>query len=69
MEIEMIMEMVMQQGVWCALFVYLFISSQKKSDEREKQLMTLINSQGDKLERIAITLDKLNDDVEDLKTK
>ena len=63
---EVITDFVLEQGIWCALFVWLFITSRKEAREREATLYNIVTEQGEKLEGIANTLDRLNDKVEQI---
>ena len=47
------------QGIWCALFLWLFFLSHKDSKRREKQLMNCLEEQGEHMKGIASTLDKI----------
>lgn len=69
MNIESIIELVMQQGVWCALFVYLFYSTQKTSKEREEKLTGLLYQQGKQIENIAHTLDNINERIDGIEER
>lgn len=60
MDLEPIMEMIMNQGIWCALFCYLFYSVRKESKEDKDQLMDLLNTQSEKLKDITTALEKLS---------
>jgi len=63
MNIEAIAEMIMNQGIWCALFCYLFYSVRAESKEDKERLMELLNSQSDKLQEITLALEKLTDTI------
>ena len=63
MEIEAIAEMIMNQGIWCALFCYLFYSVRKESKEDKDQLMELLNTQSEKLKDITMALEKLSNTI------
>jgi len=60
LDLEPIMEMIMNQGIWCALFCYLFYSVRKESKEDKDQLMDLLNTQSEKLKDITTALEKLS---------
>lgn len=62
MEVNAIVEMVMGQGVFAALFIWLFFTYQKESREREERLMSIVDSQAERLEKISQTLEKIADD-------
>ena len=61
---DVIVDFILQQGIWCALFVWLFFTSRKEAKEREETLYGVVQEQGEKLENIANTLDKMNDRIE-----
>lgn len=63
MNVEAIAELIMNQGIWCALFCYLFYSVRKESKEDKERLMELLNSQSDKLKEITCALEKLSDTI------
>ena len=61
MDFQMIIDWVATQGIWCALFVWLFFQSKKEANERETKLMAIVEQQGDKLKDIANTLNNINE--------
>ena len=61
MDFAAIVEFALNQGIWCALFVWLFYTSRQESLSRETKLTTLLESQGEKLTQISTTLDKISD--------
>ncbi|MBQ2896751.1 MAG: hypothetical protein IJE46_00315 [Clostridia bacterium] len=60
MDIGQITDMVMNQGIWCALFCYLFYSVRKESKDDKNQLMELLNIQTEKLADITTALENLS---------
>ncbi|MCY9734180.1 BhlA/UviB family holin-like peptide [Paenibacillus alvei] len=52
------------QGPFAVLFVYLFVSSRKESQEREKQLYEVIDKVTDKYDVIIDRIDNLERKVE-----
>lgn len=60
MDIGQITDMVMNQGIWCALFCYLFYSVRKESKDDKSQLMELLNTQSEKLAEITAALENLS---------
>lgn len=56
MDFQPILEAVFQQGIWCALFVWLFYDSRKRSEEREEKLYTIITEQKSILTQISNSL-------------
>jgi len=63
MDIQALAEMVMGQGVFAALFIWLFFTYQKESKEREERLMSIVDSQSERLEKISLTLEKISEDM------
>ncbi len=64
MDLQALMELVMGQGVFAALFIWLFFTYQKESKEREERLMSIIDSQSERLEKISATLEKISQDIQ-----
>lgn len=65
---------IIAQGVWCILFIILFISTLKHNSEREQKYEVLLTQQGKTLTEITHTLngmntklDTINDEVGELK--
>lgn len=67
MDVNTLVEMVMGQGVFAALFIWLFFTYQKESREREERLMSIVDTQGERLEKISVTLEKIADDLQEVK--
>lgn len=67
MDVNTFVEMVMGQGVFAALFIWLFFTYQKESREREERLMSIVDTQGERLEKISATLEKIADDLQEVK--
>ncbi len=67
MDVNTLVEMVMGQGVFAALFIWLFFTYQKESREREERLMSIVDTQGERLEKISATLEKIADDLQEVK--
>lgn len=53
MGLETVLEFAASQGVWCALFIWLFFSSRQDSKERKKRLMNCLDMQGEQMKIIA----------------
>ena len=64
MDLQALMELVMGQGVFAALFIWLFFTYQKESKEREERLMSIVDSQSERLEKISVTLEKISQDIQ-----
>jgi len=63
-DLQALLELVMGQGVFAALFIWLFFTYQKESREREERLMSIVDSQAEKLEKISTTLEKISQDIQ-----
>ena len=63
MNVEAIAELIMNQGIWCALFCYLFYSVRKEATDDKERLMELLSLQSEKLQEITVALDKLSDKI------
>ncbi|OLN22901.1 holin [Domibacillus antri] len=57
------------QGIFCALFCWLLKFTMTESKEREAKLMTQIEKQNETNEKIVSSLNRLEKDVMDIKTK
>ena len=64
MDISMIVDGIANQGIWCALFVWLFWTSRQESNDREGKLMSVIESYNEKLNNIVDALDSINFKIE-----
>ena len=69
MDINAIMEMVMGQGVFAALFIWLFFTYQRESKEREDRLTGIIDKQSERLETITLNLGKISDELDIIRTE
>ncbi len=63
MDVGQITDMIMNQGIWCALFCYLFYSVRKESKDDKAQLMELLNLQSEKLSEITAALENLSNKI------
>lgn len=61
MDFQVIIDWVATQGIWCALFVWLFFQSKKEAIDRETKLVAIVEQQGSKLKDIANTLNNISD--------
>lgn len=61
MDFQSIVDFITQQGIWCALFVWLFYTSRQESIRREAKLTCVIEEQGEKLGLIANTLNEISE--------
>ena len=59
MELIDLVKSFLEYGIFAALFIYLFLSSQKKNESREQSYLTIIDSFGDKLSENTKTLEKI----------
>lgn len=69
MDFQPILEAIIQQGVWCALFCYLFYTTNKASNEREERLYSVVDQQKDTLKEISNSLILLNERIEKVEEK
>ena len=69
MDFQPILEAIVQQGVWCALFCYLFYTTNKASHEREERLHSIIENQKNILGEISNSLILLNERIEKVEEK
>lgn len=69
MDFQPILQAVLQQGVWCALFCYLFYTTNKESNEREERLNSIIENQKNILSEISNSLILLNERIEKVEEK
>ena len=61
-----ILEVALQQGIWAALYIYLFFRMLKQNEERERQYQTIIkNLSGDIAEGIENIKERL-DSIEEV---
>lgn len=63
MEISTMLETFTNQGVFAALFIWLFLTYQKESKDREDRLMKIVDNQSEKLSEISLTLERISDDI------
>lgn len=63
MELGQVSDMIMNQGIWCALFCYLFYSVRKESKDDKAQLMELLSLQSEKLSEITAALENLSNKI------
>ena len=69
MDFQMIIDWVATQGIWCALFVWLFYQTRKESNDREEKLTTIVESQGERLTQITETLSTMNERLDSVEEK
>lgn len=67
--LDTIINFVATQGIWCALFVWLFMSYKKESSDREEKLMKVVDDQAIRLTKISDTLDTINQRIDVLEHK
>lgn len=61
MTFEAFLQFITQQGIWCALFVWLFFDSKNAGRKREEKLMTCIQTQSSEMKEITATLNSINE--------
>lgn len=64
MDFQIIVDFVLQQGIWCALFVWLFYTTRQESQARETRLMEVIAEHSEKLAEISQSLSRINDKID-----
>lgn len=69
MDWNVIVDFVLQQGIWCALFVWLFFTTKKESRTRETDLESIIKDQSETLQEITRTLEKMDTRIEKIEEK
>ena len=62
--IQSIIEVSLQQGIWAALYIYLFFRMLKQNEEREKEYQTMIDRLNDKIEA---GIDSIQEKIDDVK--
>ena len=60
MDVEVILDAITKQGIWCLLFCYLFLTSQKDNKEREAKLIEKLDHYNDALAENTKTLENIN---------
>ena len=63
MDMGQIADMIMNQGIWCALFCYLFYTVRKEAKEDKERLMELLDTQSEKLSDITAALENLSNAI------
>lgn len=69
MDFQPIVEVVLQQGIWCALFVRLFYTNKKEATAREERLNGIVDEQKETLKEISQSLILLNERIEKVEEK
>lgn len=69
MDFSIIVDFVTQQGIWCALFVWLFYTTRQESQGRENRLMEVIEQHSQKLVEISESLARINEKIDDYHNK
>ena len=69
MDFQPIVEVVLQQGIWCALFVWLFYINKKEATAREERLNGIVDEQKETLKEISQSLILLNERIEKVEEK
>ncbi len=68
MDFTIISDFVINNGIWCALFVWLFYTSRSESKERETRLTAIVETQGEKLTEISNTLSIISERIDKIET-
>lgn len=69
MDINSILDVVLNQGIWCVLFVYFYITQQNRNAEREERYLTQIDKFSEALEKINDNLTEVKQEVANMKEK
>lgn len=64
MDWQGIADLIFSQGIWCALFCWLFFTNKKEAREREQELQGVIKEQGEQLKEVSNTLEGINTNME-----
>ncbi len=64
MDWQALTDFILQQGIWCALFCWLFFTNKKEAKEREQELQDIIKEQGEQLKEVSNTLEGINTNME-----
>lgn len=59
-DLQQVWDMLVQNGIFAVLFGWLFYDTRKESKVREERLMDHIEKQGDALDRITDTMEKMD---------
>ena len=59
-DLNAIWDMVIQSGIFAGLFVWLLFDSKKESKSREERLLNHIERQGEALDRVTDTIEKMD---------
>lgn len=60
---------IVQQGVWCILFIILFVFTMKRNTEREAKYEAILNEQSQLLNKISDTMYKMNSKIDVINDK
>lgn len=56
-----------EYGIFAGLFIYLFLSSQKRNDKRESNYVEIINEYSEKLENNTLVLKEVVETLDNIK--
>ena len=62
--LQSILEAALQQGIWAALYIYLFFRMLKQNEDRETQYQTIINNLSGKIQEGIEDIQNRLDDIE-----
>lgn len=66
---EIMMEVVKNNGVWASLFVFLLIYTLRQTEKREERIMNFLDEMSENFEKLSWNFERLSEDVEDIKRK
>lgn len=69
MDVNAIIDIVMNQGIWCVLFVYFYITQQNRNAEREERYLSQIDKFSQALEKINDNLTEVKQEMAIMKDK
>lgn len=64
MDIQVIIDMIINQGIFACLFVWLFYDTRKQASRREEKLMAIIDKHSEQLQQISDTLVTINNKID-----
>lgn len=66
---EFLMNAGLEKGIFAVLFIWLFYSERKKSEEREDKLTSFLEGMREEFAKLVGSYERLTDDVSDIKSR
>lgn len=66
---ELLLNAGLEKGVFAILFIWLFYSERKKSEEREDKLTSFLEGMREEFAKLVGSYERLTDDVSDIKAR